>query len=419
MNWFFRPKLLVALLASVLLVYACGDSGRGNKVSTGTVGTSQSLDLSAGYAEVVPPLTARRIPLVLPMGDSVLVYGGTKFAQGKVRPFEPVGTGSIFDLKAGRWASIPDAPFAEPLRQVGGVWTGDEVIVFGTPCDAARNEDEGLVGCKPGGTQAAAYSPAKNSWRAFDTVEAPVTFDSGTGVAITSTGLGWTGSEAVFEIPNPDGGRMLVLIDPTSGKSRLVKYPDRADKVCVAGKQVLGVVTGEVVDDAGGSIAPNPEAVAQPLRTYKLQTDSLIWTQISSIGKPNSTGALFERVYCADGQMAYLPVMPSVGFGTGGMWWDATTGSWQELPSLEGAGFAGEANIAQVNDTKVIWVSGSNLYVLNPGTKRWEVRGAPATRVVGTSSVGDLVMTIGTPAESGIPDLGFLDVARYVAATAR
>jgi hypothetical protein len=272
-----------------------------------------------------------------------------------------------------------------------------------------------LSGCKPGGVHSVAYSPETGEWQQFADVASPKGFEATTGSAITSTGLGWTGSEAVFAVSNANGGQDLILLNPSTGRSRLTDYLSRADAVCVSGGRIVGVRTGEI-DAQGGYSSPNPSAVAEPLRTYELRTGDMTWNEISSVSKPASNGAVFERVYCSQGELVYLPIMPAPeGYGSGGMWWNPKLPGWDALPSFGPAGFPGDARIARVNGNRVIWLLGGRMYVLPPSAGQWRNLPAPSMPAVGLGSVsGLLLVKIGQQPGPAVTSVGLVDLTRYI-----
>ncbi len=344
----------------------------------------------------------------------MLVYGGREYHAGQGR--RTVDSGATYDPATGIWKDIPAAGFTEPLLQVGGVWTGKEVVVLGTPCKALADDDgEGLSGCSPGGVMAAAFSPVTHSWRTLGTVQPIPSGHKPGDLALTSTGLGWTGTEAAFLTQDGDNNDSVLLFDPETNRWRLAEGLDRSDSTCVVNGQVLAIVTGRV-DAAGGIAAPSPTGAAEPLRIYELGPTTLDWSELSSTEKPDSKDASFERVYCGDGLLVYLPIKPApVGYGRGGLWFDPPTSQWQAIPSLGDLGYPSDPSVAELNGEKVIMFRGGTTYFLPKGGTDWVQRPSPDDARGFLGTVGGLIVTLNTaPGDHSLPNLGFIDVPRYV-----
>ncbi len=410
-----RAKLRSTAVGAVLglVLVACGAASDPHRTTDATrVLATTPLDPGARFAAVEVPLSPRDGGLTLPIGDDVLVYGGTKVAPGSSANGRPTDSGATFDPASGTWTAIEAAGFPEPLLQVGGVWTGTEVIVLGTPCHAPQDDDgEGLSGCKPGGVWMGAFTPGTGKWRTRGPLADVPTGRGPGGLAITSIGLGWTGSEAVFLTSDNQNRQLLLFVSPT-GETRMVATVERSDTTCMVDGRVFGVVTGRV-EVGGGVAAPNPVAAAAPLRTYELDTKPLIWRELADTKKPNSADAFSERVYCNDGALAYLPVQPApTGFGSGGLWFDGATAQWSQVPDFGPLGFP-DVTIGTVADDRVLLVPGAMTRVLTPGASAWTEHPTPAgvREIVGHAD--DLLVALGPRSADGRYQLGFLDPARY------
>lgn len=354
--------VVVVSIASMVLV-ACGGSMR----TSAEPGAHEARGGKA-FVELKVPLSSRRDPLVVGAGRDVFVFGGFVVTGGKTRS---LGDGAIHLARSGGWRPLPEWPFTKPLYHPSGVWTGREVVVLGAPCGPTSPDTE-LARCDPGGVLAAAYSPAEDRWRRIDGVRQPDTAGIDGGYPLESTGLGWDGKHAVFSVSSQRPDPRVFLLDPEAETSHWAPAIDRIDATCVVGGQALAVRTGEVGPD-GASSAPNPVAVAEPLRVYRLDAAGSAWTLVSETPKPASTGAMFERVVCSAGRLAYLPIMPPpTGFDGGGLWWSADRTAWEPLPSLGAIGYPGEAQVAESQGTKVVWIDGHHrLPLLPPGASRW------------------------------------------------
>jgi hypothetical protein len=93
-----------------------------------------------------------------PAWGGVLVWTGTELIQwGGGRPGDPENTqGAAYDPGSDTWRMIAEAPIG--LNLASGVWTGREMIVFGSLLDNRNVADtDHAVG--------AAYNPAIDTWR--------------------------------------------------------------------------------------------------------------------------------------------------------------------------------------------------------------------------------------------------------------
>jgi hypothetical protein len=117
------------------------------------------------------PLSGRSLTASAWTGREFLVWGGTDL---NTYPYEGYVDGAAFDPATGRWRSLPPAPIDG--RAPMSVWTGDELIVWGTAVRVTPRPRDG-----------AAYDPATNTWRRI--ADAPIELTDGTAV--------WTGEEMI------------------------------------------------------------------------------------------------------------------------------------------------------------------------------------------------------------------------------
>ena len=97
-----------------------------------------------------PPVRAMYGNVIVWTGKEVVVWGGGN------RDGDTNRRGAAYDPVTDTWRTLPEAPLG--LNQASGVWTGREVLVFGSLLDH-RNwaETDTSVG--------AAYNPGSDSWR--------------------------------------------------------------------------------------------------------------------------------------------------------------------------------------------------------------------------------------------------------------
>jgi hypothetical protein len=117
------------------------------------------------------PLAARIHPASAWTGRELLVWGGAAAAE-QTGPW--LADGAAYDPENDTWRPLPPAPVSP--RAPLSVWTGDELLVWGT---ALRRPDVP--------TNGAAYHPASDSWRPI--TSAPVELTDATAV--------WTGHEMI------------------------------------------------------------------------------------------------------------------------------------------------------------------------------------------------------------------------------
>jgi hypothetical protein len=103
-------------------------------------------------------------------GTELLIWGGW---DGGFRDPPYFGDGAAFDPVAGTWRMLPPAPIE--ARTAFSVWTGEELIVWGSTVRAERGQD------------GAAYNPSTDMWRAI--ADGPIDITDGSAV--------WTGEEMI------------------------------------------------------------------------------------------------------------------------------------------------------------------------------------------------------------------------------
>jgi hypothetical protein len=100
--------------------------------------------------------TIAEAPIELRDGSVAVWTGSRIFVWGGGERLDPATDGALYDPLADAWSLISPSPIA--LNQASGVWTGSEVIVFGSLLDNGNHaETDTSVG--------AAYDPATDAWR--------------------------------------------------------------------------------------------------------------------------------------------------------------------------------------------------------------------------------------------------------------
>jgi hypothetical protein len=135
-----------------------------------------AFDATANTWRALPPspLAARALPASAWTGSELLVWGGWGGTYGYEFAEGFLDDGAAYDPATRTWRVLPRAPITG--RAPFSVWTGRELLVWGT---ALRVEDRERDG--------AAYDPEGNTWRTIP--DAPIELTDATAV--------WTGEEMI------------------------------------------------------------------------------------------------------------------------------------------------------------------------------------------------------------------------------
>ena len=117
------------------------------------------------------PLAARVYPASAWTGRELLVWGGL---SGDSLSTGRLGDGAAYDPRRRTWRTLPPAPIS--ARAPLSVWTGEELVVWGTAGRGGQSPRDG-----------AAYRPATDSWRRIP--DAPI--------ELTDASAVWTGTELI------------------------------------------------------------------------------------------------------------------------------------------------------------------------------------------------------------------------------
>ncbi len=176
-----RVPVIAALVAVFGLLCVAAVSGRNPRPEAAAV------QIAGEWQAVDPgPLATRGEAAAVWTGKEVLVVGGLAVEQ-----YRAFSDGAAFDPSTRTWRPIPPRPV--PGRVIHAVWTGDELVTFGT---------DGISVDKL--TTASAYSPASNQWRS---VPLPPSAERPTDVV-------WTGSQII--VWQPEGISPGALWDPAA-----------------------------------------------------------------------------------------------------------------------------------------------------------------------------------------------------------
>jgi len=220
------PLVAIALLAGPLVAPPAASPGssqlaadaRSQRPSADASPTtsmlpSQSLPpiartIQVGEARTRGPFGNRIRPTGVWTGDEVIVWGGWVGRPFGVGPPQP--DGAAFDPETGRWRRIADAPI-RPSAGAIGVWTGDDVLIWGGI--TSRGAGPWPVG--------AAYDPDADTWRAI--ARAPVRF------GFESAAV-WTGDEWVFGVERRGAIRFAAYDPEKDSWRRLPDLPGDTDE---------------------------------------------------------------------------------------------------------------------------------------------------------------------------------------------
>jgi hypothetical protein len=216
-----------------------------SSTTTTSTATSRTQPRATGRWRAVDPgpLATRGEPKAVWTGKEVLVVGGLIIDQ-----YQALSDGAAFDPDSGSWRPIPPRPV--PGRVMFAVWTGEEMVTFGTEgisleklsTGAAFNPSTGqwrnlslppstklphevvwtgsrVLAWQPGGASPGAlYEPGTDQWTPIPSNSVPGAIAAGQAV--------WTGEELAAEgsVTPANGGpaeQRLFLYDPERGAWRV------------------------------------------------------------------------------------------------------------------------------------------------------------------------------------------------------
>ncbi len=312
-----------------------------------------------GFAPITVPLSPRQTPTIVAGGHFVLVYGGGLY-DDSINRVRPRGDGAIYDVTKGEWTALPDLPFPHPLYSSSGTWTGSEFVITGTPCAGPPESDGDWFDCHPGGHAIGTYSPTTGTWRVIKVPPGLTADDGGQMTPIPIRALGFANSRVVFDATvSVNDPRRLLLLDPTTGASKLVTVPDAGtDTVCVTGQKLIAAHTG---DDNPG-----------PILTFELDA-ALSWKQLASVPRDTVGPALFlGQPHCSPQHLVYFPILqPPVGLDAGALWYRPDQQRWEPLPRFGSLGFP-NLEPSSLGGTRALWNGrGDEMYLLPSGATAW------------------------------------------------
>ncbi len=158
---------------------------------------------------------------------------------------------------AGRWTPMADGPLS-PRIAAAGVWTGDELVLWGgRDCPDGRCDDESVPPLADG----AAYSGAGDSWRTL--ASSPLSARSGAAAE-------WSGTEMLLWGGRDAGGPLVdgAAYDPATDRWRMLAPSP------LSARSAQSVWTGTEMVIWGGSVDASGEEVFADGAAYDPATDS-------------------------------------------------------------------------------------------------------------------------------------------------
>jgi hypothetical protein len=298
---------------------ACGANG-GEPAAVPQPSTSwRDIDAARFTLPVEGP---RENPLVVPIGAGrVVMLGGDVPGGARAAP-----GGSIWSTADRAWRAL-SLPFSAALVNGGAVWTGEQLVVAGTPCrDDYPDSDTGPL-CIGRPVEVAAYTPTNGEWTEPEQVDLIGPNENGWPPGLA--GLGWTGKHVVFRISETQR-RRHVLYDPSAGRwSEIPEFRDsQRDTVCVVDDGIYVVNHG---DDAIGEPAAGSEPGIIATARYDMARER--WDQLADAPNP-AAGRGNTVVGCANGALIAsswgTPDRPTARV----LWFDARSGSWEPMPEV-------------------------------------------------------------------------------------
>jgi hypothetical protein len=175
-----------------------------------------AFDPDTGRWRILPeaPISARMPAAVVWTGTEMIIWGSQ--SRGV-----PTYDGAAYDPSGDTWRPISPAP--APLNLATGVWTGRDVLVFGSVLDFQNASLKGFKGL--------AYSPSTDSWRELPPYD----------LSPNASSAEWTGAEAVVW----DYLLQAAALDPKRGTWRPVpSVPLREGECYPKSARVASLVFG-------------------------------------------------------------------------------------------------------------------------------------------------------------------------------
>lgn len=306
------------------------------------VGGASTLATTGSWRAVDPgPLATRAEAKAVWTGKEVLVVGGLSIDQ-----YRAFRDGAAFDPAGATWRPIPPRPVAG--RVMHAVWTGEELVTFGTDGIALDNLTTG-----------AAYNPVTNVWR-------NVSLPPSTRVP---TDVIWTGRRILAW--QPEGPSPGALYDPATD----LWTPIRASAVPGAVSYGRALWIGAELAIQGGMAPPNGGPVEQ--RLFLFDPDQDVWRVSGRLPGDLSPWLFIAGVWT--GREAVFT--GNGGPGPGATYaYDPKADRWREVANLDSGEAGAPRGGVRLDDGRVV-VGGANardpLQILDPESGEWRGSGPP------------------------------------------
>jgi hypothetical protein len=175
-TWRPLPRGPLALRSSAAAVWSGGEVlVWGGQARDGEWGDGAGFDPVTDEWRLLPPSPlSPRVPVTAVWTGRELIVWGDESRSGRATQRE----GAAYDPSANRWRLLPLAPMG--FNQAEGIWTGTEMIVFGSRLDGDNRADTEHA-------QGMAYEPEANAWRVI----------AGYPLSPQASSALWTGEEVV------------------------------------------------------------------------------------------------------------------------------------------------------------------------------------------------------------------------------
>jgi hypothetical protein len=358
----------LALLAVVALSSACGAGDSDGRRAEPEPEVETDTDQADPAVEQLPPTPMpehRRVgEVVVPVGPDVVVLGGREIQEvgGDAIGSRGTRSGLIYRDETKGWSEL-EYPFSKSLYHPGVVSTGDRVIVVGTLCDKNIPDIEASSYCPGAPVEAAVYSPSNDEWR---TVSPPPTLE-GSRWPFQITGIGWTGTHAVFQFRRSDVAYGAYDLEEDRW-TMLPAVDGDARNLCITRMEILGI--GFPGASPGGVVGPGLglfQAGSGTFRTARF-TDSGEWEHLADteVGTGTEPTTMFQ---CQGGEAIVARWAPP-GALNPLVWFEPSSGTWSTLPSPPEP-FT-NATPARDGATRVLFTVGTKYWLLPDGASQWQ-----------------------------------------------
>jgi hypothetical protein len=330
-----RSGWLVATAAAVVMVVLgvtavrTVDSGD-QKGQVVTAGPDQLSDDPRWLDSARSPLGRRQEATFVWTGREATVWGG--IADSGAPNSRDIGTadGAAWDPSTDTWRMLPPAPIAPRYSHVG-VWTGQEMIVWGGVVNPSARPANGL---SP--NDGAAYNPVSNTWRPI--ARSPLPLPSRTTLSTGQQAV-WSGTEMLVwgVFAEDDYDRSGAAYNPSTDAWRpLPALPGKATPkllwtspvvVAVFGT-VVSTLDAEVLDPQGGGWKSMPPLEIDPSNGLWMDStgSELLVISFRPVGFPPPLAARTSSARYRPGDASWRPLALPPGGAEGGGFISVWTG---------------------------------------------------------------------------------------------